>query len=431
MSDDFLSLQEPFVTPADIRQINFFNGRLLTGRDFTIEQDARHSVDARLGLSLGDGVVFGLDVLAEPRASPSNLPFVTVAPGLAINRNGRTLRLQERVSIALARRFESVSADRLFTRCANVVGGTYVAGSGIYVLTVAPAQLANGRAQNNGLDSANVRCATDATIEGVQFRLLYVRPAAYAGLDASAATFRNELAYRCFGTGVQATWFDDLQGVTARDEGLLEGLRRTSDLRLTDDDVPLALIHLAGAGALQFVDVWSVCRPLSPLADQPLTSLTQSRRAALGQAMFLQFQRQIDSLITPGSGLGTVTARSHFRYLPPAGLIRVQEGAERSDGELLRFFAGMTVRGPVFMNAARLEGLIRESLCAPPIDTRRGELVWLYRVRENRQAIENPQGRPIPPASYLVFASGHLPYRGNAQFDLTYFDYSNFAPIGT
>jgi hypothetical protein len=128
------------------------------------------------------------------------------------------------------------------------------------------------------------------------------------------------------------------------------------------------------------------------------------------------------------SGLGQMTARTHFRYLPPAGMIPVPEETTQTDTAATRFFAGMTYRDPAFINAARLEGLVRESLGYPPIDTQSGELIWLYRVRENRMAIDLSSGT-TKPRSYLVFASGHLSYRAYAQFDLGYYNYASVGPV--
>ena len=86
----------------------------------------------------------------------------------------------------------------------------------------------------------------------------------------------------------------------------------------------------------------------------------------------------------------------------------------------------MTFRRPAFINAARLESLVRDSLHFPAIDTQSGELVWLYRVRENRTAIEITKPTPAP-RSYIVFASGHIPYLADAQFNLGRWNYSNYA----
>jgi len=72
------------------------------------------------------------------------------------------------------------------------------------------------------------------------------------------------------------------------------------------------------------------------------------------------------------------------------------------------------------------EWLLRESLYYPPIDPQSGELVWLYRVRENRVAIDFAESAGAP-RSYVAFASGHIGYRADAQFDLARWNYSNYA----
>ncbi len=432
-TDDILQLQEPF-TDGGIRTVNFFNGRLLTGKDFSREQDARREADKRLGLALGEGVAFGLEVEYDDQLSQSNLPVVNIKAGLAFNREGLALRLKNSVNVALARSFEVGSVDCLFKNCAVLGGGTYVAGAGVYVLTIAPAESSEGRAASNGLDPGNVRCNTDTTVEAVQFRLLQVKPALYADLNVAAPSFRNQLAYRCFGAGVQADWFENLLGATLRQDDLLETLRKNI---LSPLEVPLGLLFFTGSADLQFIDLWAVRRPLTRNSGV-FASLVDDRRLIVGQAMFQQFQSQIAWLMFKSGGLATVTAQSHFRYLPPVGILPVAEETDATDAQATRFFIGMTYRSPVFINAARVERLIRDSLCYPPIDTqtiapesgentpKRGEMLWLYRVRENRMASDFASGGPKP-QSYLVFASGHLPYIGDAQFDLGHYNYANIA----
>ena len=432
-TDDIKQLQEP-LTDGGIRSVNFFNGRLLTGKDFSREQDARREADWRLGLALGEGVAFGLDVEHDKQLSKTNLPVATVKAGLAFNGEGQALRLKNDVHVALARSFEATSVECLFKNCAVLGGGTYVAGAGVYVLTIAPAESSEGRAASNGLDPSNVRCNTDATIEAVQFRLLRIKPTLYADLNVASPSFRNELAHRCLGAGIQPAWFGNLLGATPRQDDLLETLRKTI---LSPLEVPLGLLFFTGVADLQFIDLWAVRRSLSRITDA-FPSLVDGRRIAVGQAMFQQFQAQIASLVQPNGGLGTVTAQSHFRYLPPVGIIPVLDETDTTDAQATRFFIGMTYRSPVFINAARLEALVRDSLCYPPIDTqtidpvtqeqdsKKGEMVWLYRVRENRMAIDFASGGQKP-QSYLVFASGHLPYIGDAQFDLGHYNYANYA----
>jgi len=423
-TDDLLQLQEPVAAAGAIRAVNGFNGRLLTGGDLTRLQEARRTGDSHLGLALGDGVAFGLDVVEHPDLSSAAAPVLRIAPGLALNRLGQALRLEHETGVALTRRFESPIPATLFEPCNPIAAGTYVAGAGVYVLTIAPASLPEGRAQSNGLDPAAVRCNIDATVEALQFRLLPIEPRHYADLDLGSPQLRNRLAYRCFGPGVQPARLADVFGAGPRDDGLLETLRPAP---LGDADVPLALLYIAGSAEIRFIDTWSVRRsPAQRYHDGPLPALAEPRRIAIGQAMFNQFHAQAANWATP-SGLGAVTARSHCRFLPPVGIIPVPEEAEVGDARARAFFAGMSHRGPAFINAARLEGLIRDSFAYPPVDTTSDELLWLYRVRENRMAIELAGGGSAPPRSYLVFASGHLPYIADGQYDLGYWDYSNYA----
>ena len=420
---DVLQLQQP-LTDGGIRSVNFFNGRLLASKDLSREQAARRESDWRLGLAVGDGVAFGFEVDQDKSLSTPSAPVLSVKAGLAINRKGQTLRLTDDTRVALTRRFEAVGTTCLFSDCVPLGGGTYVAGAGVYVLTVAPAESSEGRAMTNGTDPTNVRCNTDATVEAVQFRLLTVKPSLYIGLDAASDAFRNRLAYLCFGTANRHAWLGNLFGPDIDGYGLLDGMRSSSGL--TDFDVPLALIFMAGSGTVKFIDRWAVRRTPSGTPETPQwLPLTSRRRLAEGQAMFMQFQEQIASLRTGSGDLGSVTASSRFALLPPVGVIPVSPEVDATDALATKFFAGLTYRSPVFINVARLETLIRQSLTYPPIDVTSGEMMWLYRVRENAMAAEFSSG--ARPQRLVVFASGHLPYVGDAQFDLAYWNYSNYA----
>jgi hypothetical protein len=422
-ADDVLQLEQP-LKEGGIRSVNFFNGRLLASRDLQREQEARREADWRLGLAVGDGVAFGLGVAADTGLSAGTAPVLRIGSGLAVNRRGQTLRLTADTSLAITRRFDAQSADCVFAACTPLAAGKYIGGAGVYVLSVAPAEATEGKAPTNGLDPLNVRCNTDATVEAVRFRLHVVRPQEYAALGIGEPWFRNALAYRCFGADVQPGWPAALLGAEPRGDGLLDALRATT---LTDYDVPLALLYVTGTARVEWIDEWAVRRPLSRASGSAWESLVDGRRPAVGQAMLLQFQRQVMDAAPPTGDLSPVTARTHFRYLPPAGVIPVPEETDAAGAAATRFFAGMTYRGPAFINAARVEGLLRESLCYPPIDTQGGEMVWLYRVRENRMAIDGAAAGAARPGSYLVFASGHLSYRADGQYNLGYYNYANVA----
>ncbi|HUD27869.1 MAG TPA: hypothetical protein VMQ93_03290 [Novosphingobium sp.] len=422
---DVLSLQQP-VGDGGIETVNFFNGRLLTAADMAREQEARRQADARLGLAMGEGVAFGLEVSPatltdEDGSSP--LPAVTVAPGLAINRAGQVLRLGYAEQVRLSRIGSATvtTAGCSFSDCAPVVGGSYVAGQGLYVLTIAPSGISAGRAPTNGLSGGAAACNVDRVIEAVQFRLLAVPRHLYAALDPAAPGYRNNVAHACFGSGVRDGWATALLGRTGREDGLVAAMRGYG---LTDHDVPLAVMAFAGAASMVFLDDWAVRRPVSP-PDAPvgsLPSLVAPRRLATGRAMFHQFQDQLAQLVGASGTLGAVRARSHFPMLPPVGILPHFTVAMAAE-----FFAGMEARGPQHINSAQLEPLLRESLGAPAFSSNAQEVFWLYAVADNRIAAELASADEEVPDPYLVFSSAALAYRADARFNLHRWDYANIA----
>lgn len=421
--DDVLQLQQP-LTAGAIRNVNFFNGRLLTSKDLTREQEARREADARLGLALGEGVAQGLEVAEEKTAGRPDGTYVSVNAGVAINRAGQVLRLPQKTTVALTQQFTSELLDNcIFRNCERLRGGTYRAGAGVYVLTLAPSAATEGRAPTNGLDPTNVRCNTDVNVEALQFRLLKLTTKMLSGLDFGSSTLRNELAYRCFGAGIQSDWFASLLTAQPRQDDLLESLR---EIGLGEQEVPLALLDFKDATTLGFVDSWAVRRPLHRPESGAMSGLVETRRIAVGRAMFMQFQSQIEELKAPFLLPSNVSAKSHFRYLPPVGFVPVGEESDNTDARATTFFSGLSYRNPAYVNAARLESLLEASLRYPPIDPFSGELIWLYRVRENRMAIDF-QALPSPPVNYVVFASGHLPFLADPQCDTAHWNYSNFA----
>ena len=429
MADSTILLEQA-VPEGGLEATNFFNGRLLEGSDFTREQQARATGDERLGQALGAGVAFGLtlkeglETVAEDRGPSIGRPII-VEPGLAVNALGQAMRLKTRQQIQLARPPAAnegalASGCGPFGDCKALGSGTYVAGQGLYILTIAPAQLRSGRAPSNGISGAAVSCNTDQVIETVQFRLLEVRASLYGSIPATAADFRNRIAYRCFGKGVRADWVTHLLARGPRGNDLLDEMTAHG---LGEQEVPLGILAYTGADRIQFIDIWAVRREVvrSDSGDR-IGSLVEPARLVSGMAMLRQFQDHLMAEVGSPVSLGGIQARSHFPYLPPAGLL-----PHFSETQALAFFSGMTIRGPVHINGPQVEPLLRESLSAPAIRTRDEEVVWLYAVAANRMAGVVAAGDPDKADPYLVFARGDLAYRGNARFNLHRWDYANFA----
>ncbi|WP_028079982.1 hypothetical protein [Solimonas soli] len=426
--NDFFQLQEP-LTDGGIRSVNFFNGRLLAGRDLTREQEARREAERRLGRALGDGVASGLDVSVDIDTSTAQAPVLKVKAGLALNRYGQTLNLAGDTRVALTRKLDAASdGGCVFAACLPIGGGTYVAGAGVYLLTLAPAQTSEGRAQSNGLDPGNVRCNNDATVEALQFRLLAIKPERYADLDPASPRFRNRLAYRCFGIEARAQaladpWRDDPAGY-----GLIDTLRAEGGA-LGDYDVPLALLYWTAAG-LQFIDAWAVRRRLlGPDALSAFAFSARARRLIEAEAMCAQFQMQLGELLAASATPASLHVRDAIQYLPPFGLVPLQNGALRGFGDAA-FFDGIP-RRPLpgsgqttpFIDARMLGALREQALTYAPTDVDAQEFVWVYRPWQTVQAMS--QGRLVQPL--LVFASGLVPDLVLARFDMARFDFSNFA----
>jgi hypothetical protein len=420
---------EQAIAEGGIRSVNFFNGRLLTGQDLSREQAARRLADQRAAQAAGQGIAWGLDVSQGPSTTEGGAS-VTVQPGLAVSASGRTLWLDAPITVALGRRAPPrAKVSRTFDTCKALGSGTYAAGPGVYLLTLAPAEDHEGRAQVLSLDDALTPCNTDTLVEAVRFRLLALdklvlderdavaqrtpTPAASASLNL----LRNRIAHRCLGTDAQAGFLANPLGSTAAPYGLLSGIAGQT---LSECDVPLAIIKLDTG--VDFIDQWSVRRRITrPGAGAAWTMLTDDRRLAEGEAAFMQFQEQLSQQATAA----TLVAREHFDFLPAAGILPLDGGDATA---LARFFDGLTVRGPAYIEGARLDSLLRASFAYPPIDLRSGELIWLYRVRQNQQSIDQKLS-PIPQPC-IVFASGHMPYQADARFGVSRWDYANTAIDG-
>ncbi|MEV5409791.1 hypothetical protein AB0K60_13250 [Thermopolyspora sp. NPDC052614] len=406
-----------------VRTVNFFNGRLLTGDDLSREQAAGKALRDRLGLAVGEGVVSGLRVSVPPGADRT-VPRVAVTEGVAVNRLGAALRLPRDTLVTLARPAGPASAPPTrrddFSACSGLADSAPLTVAGVYLLTVAPSAAPVGRAPVSGLGDETAACATDLSAEGVEFRV--IRLDLDPALLADTAYLRNRLAHLMFGTNDarRGRLERDPFGTPAGRYGLLDDLRAT---RLRPAEVPLACLLWTPGTGIGFVDMWSVRRRTTrSCADPDWPEVTGERRTAEGEAIFLQFQEQVGDLRS-ATAPETIAATDHFVFLPAAGLLPLASGGRRGH-DLRVFFQGMPCRGPAVIEAAHVADLLRRSFGHPPMSPADGEAVWLYLVRPNLLP-STPQ-----PQEYAIFTSGHLPYRGDARFDLAYWNYANYARVG-
>jgi hypothetical protein len=200
--------------------------------------------------------------------------------------------------------------------------------------------------------------------------------------------------------------------------GLLDDLRPDC---LKDDEVPLALIFWTAADGLKFVDLWSVRRRITRRsADTDWPLLISDRRAAEGEAMFLQFQDQIEEMrVNSNENMESIVATSRFRYLPPVGMVPIASNNFHRGFHPDLFFDTIVHHPIVHIEGARLKALVNAALHYPPIDLNDRVMIWIYYVRENRQATTTQP--------YLIFSSGHMAYMGDPHFDVNRWDFGNLA----
>ena len=407
------------------RSVNFFNGRLLTGEDLTAEQQANRVAHSLLGQAVGSGVAYGLEVTESASLSQVASPVLSVKRGLAINPNGGTLILDNDTDISLVRPASpTTGGTSVFKECLPMQSGVYIAGAGVYLLTIGPASATQGLAEVSGVSTGTAPCNSKYRADGVQFRLVQ--------LDLTLAELgdvnhlRNLVAYKCFGVTDWAADVTDPFGTHSGGHGLIDQLRAAQTI--TGCEVPLAVLYWTATDGVVFVDMWSVRRALvsRDLLDAWAPGASR-RRFVEGLAMFLQFQEQIAELMASPVTISTLTsviATDSFLYLPPLGLLPLSGTKGALGFDYARFFSGLTVRNPVYVEGAKLDALFSRSLLYPPIDLSTKEMMWLYWVRQNMEKIvENPLTQLQP---YLIFTNGQMSFEGKSRFDLNYWDYANY-----
>jgi hypothetical protein len=448
----FKTLLEP-ITEKGIRNTNFFEGRLLSGKDLSEQETANKQHRQQLGKILGHGVVEGLEVSVENVGTGTADPVVRVSKGMAITLDGEVLELPiDYVDIQLSRTLDSVDASiAVFKNCTDLPSETLVpSGAGLYILVMSPVSTYQDYAPKSGLQKQGVaqNCGRAYSIEGVQFRLVKFDPtmmpniseqtrsqlsdeylSASNPVDSSdlkrLSMMRNLVAHVCFGTdGIatsakeptfinKATTTVGLDALLGMDEGL------------TSCDTTLALIYWNVEG-IQFIDNWAVKRKAShrDVVGYSVPSFTRQSYSRADESR-MQFQEQLDYLQDEIGNLSEVQVKEYFRYLPPIGYLPIRVGSVSHGFDEINFFHGLTIRSPVFVEASCLAPIAQLAMTYWPIDLASGEFMWLYHTRENVEEANNNPGSAIQ--EYLIFASGHSPYFGHARFNLSKWNYSNYS----
>lgn len=409
----------------DARAVHHFNGRLMSAEDMRTDQDFHHEERRHLAYATGDGIAYGLNV----RRLTVKPPVVSISAGVALTRSGETVHLPQNIELSLARPpLDKPTSGAQFSPCGELDDSddpnAYVPGAGLYVLTMYPVESYEGRAYASGLNNIVASCNNKYRVKGVRFRLIQLTlPDANFSDADHRRHLRNWLAHRCFGTETTGATFDRLPAMAAASYGVLDDLRPNA---LTNCDVPLAVLYWTSNDGLVFLDQWSVRRRITAPSAHGW-SLLSDRRTSEAEAMLMQFGEQIGGMVEnpPMSTNLTIEANHYFRYLPPAGILPLATPTQNRGFDAPTFFTGITTRAtfaddntPIIIEGGRVESLLRASFAYPPIDLTTGVMVWIYRVRENMQAQTQP---------YLIFATGHMPYVGDAHYDVNRYNFGVFS----
>jgi hypothetical protein len=444
------------ILDGGINNANFSNGTLLTAESLTTERQANLARLSLLGTCLGAGVCEGLEVTLSNQSAAYAQQIVHVAAGIGINKKGELVQLPADTDVALVPAAPTTTSPSagLFVVCTPPQ--TVLTNPGIYILTILPASGYQGQIPVVQLNSGGVatQCSSRYATQGVQFRLLPVilgtnstglrgtlvqlANQIQAQLDQNVdpatiapalSQFRNGLAHVCFGTEELAQYpanplaYLSQNSSALTEYGLLDELSDAG--QLTDCEIPLAIMYWARSG-IQFIDLWSVRRPVfAPPASTVWAPAASPRRLAEGMAIFLQFQGQLDDLMSEVNLIAAMVANQFFLYLPPIGLLPISGVGSSTGVNYQTFLDGNTYRQPEFVEGARLSDLVREAFLYPPVNLSDKVMVWLYWVRENMQTINT--GSSTVPDAYMVFASGHVPNYGYPQYDVNRWDYSTYA----
>ena len=120
---------------------------------------------------------------------------MAVSSGLAMNRAGQTLRLQCDQRVALTKSPDQAALDQcIFTDCDPAsAGATLASGAAYYVMTIAPASLAEGKAPVSGLGNEIALCNSADNSEGSSFAFSCSSLAVDTRRESGAISFRSLL----------------------------------------------------------------------------------------------------------------------------------------------------------------------------------------------------------------------------------------------
>jgi hypothetical protein len=308
---------------------NYVNGRLLAAEDLATEQTSLCQRDDWSAQAAGTGTVSGLWVTATGTS-------LTIGSGLGIPQSGEPVSLSSSVTLSLA--LSNTTAPitgATFTSCSTTVGGTQgPLSAGAYLLTALPASQLQGQAPMASQPGKTTPggCTSQWQVEGVQFKAISLPVGSSVnGVTITTDNLRNLVAHWCLGTSQLINLGTDPFNLVPS----YSGLNQLSSVDLTPADLPLCVIYWDG-GNVTFVDNWSVRRRVTrpDVSNGNWSAVVADERGSDGEARFLQFQDQVQDIVTRGN-TRSAQASDLFPLLPPVGFLPVALDQSASDIESL------------------------------------------------------------------------------------------------
>lgn len=283
----------------------FFNGRLLAAEDLQREQLLCDAGQARVASLIGCGISRGLEVSFDGKDS------LKIEPGVGVTPSGQVIAFPG-ATVSLGTDATSVKKSGTFVDCAGAIANS-INPSGLYVLALTPAWLASGQAPTilGEAGSCNRKLETPTT--RVKLLELIERPEPGEDVNDGDPIVDTPLGLLSRRNRLAAS----LLSSRGRQDPLIGWLPSGGVPRLTEHDLPLAMLKLGPDSAQRFIDIHAVQRRLAPPPGGAGDRFWRYSWAVEMEAFALQFVNQLSELLKVNPSDVTNGVPVYFPYLPP------------------------------------------------------------------------------------------------------------------
>ncbi len=309
----------------------YFDGRFLTARDLTREQNYFLAREADLGRATGSGVITGLNVIKTGSS------MLRITPGHGITISGELVTVTGQIDVNLADVAESDELDARFG-IAAIPRPPARNRSGVYIVSLRPVEFTANPIASYPKSLTGTRTVEDGEV-----------------IEAVAVTL---IPYADESSGAE---LDRQQARIARDVFL-----RKAALHPSVNALPLAMISLS-RGVLNWVDAFLVRREVG--ADHGDTLGLGFAPRAIREAQLQQYRQHLQQILLARRQANQslrFAATDYFYGLPPAGPM---PAASVNADQLTQVYfpPGLPVEISI-LPEDELRTLVEDALLLPPID---------------------------------------------------------------